>query len=551
MIRANPFLKVYVAEKASANPVISTHRCPLSPTQGISMLKFGNPFSAMSARSICRGWVASATLVTVLALVLRVVAISRYGFDHDEVFSLHAVNSTWTHLLSVAANDKSHPPLFYTVLKLWLGLGPADESWVRALSVIFGVALVPVAAAICSPLRLSTTDTALVLILTSINGLLIYFSQHARMFALLELSAIVSLLCFINLLRTPRSFLSLYLLTVVNIIMVYSHYWGWFFILSELLITIAGYRVMLAKILVSVSIVAVSFLPWAVAVGTAALRQGGLSQQIAWMGSDVGGPTSYAWLFASLNGVIDFNHSTTLGIVLFMAPICIFAINQVKLKDNSIWDPRSPFFWITIIATPLVMTSVAGYVTKQNLWNVAHLSIVAVPYFMLIGLSIASLRSSFVRVAFRCGLLSWAFVASSASLAEADKKLHWEKIANEIATRDPAPIYTTEEFITLPLEFQLERLADPVAGVNANPNLAEITDRRFWFVYRNTTWHGQPPLDQLHALHDIIDDQVSTRSGKQEITALLVEKESVGASGVYSPSDDRKAKTSPNTANVP
>jgi hypothetical protein len=43
---ANPFLKVYVAEKADANPVVSTHRSPLSPNQGITMRKFGNPFSA-------------------------------------------------------------------------------------------------------------------------------------------------------------------------------------------------------------------------------------------------------------------------------------------------------------------------------------------------------------------------------------------------------------------------------------------------------------------------------------------------------------------------
>jgi hypothetical protein len=479
----------------------------------------------MSSGSIRRAWFLSAALITVVALVLRLIAISRYGFDGDEVFSLQAAESTWTRLLSVAANDKSHPPLFYAVLKLWLGLGPADESWVRVLSVLFGVALLPVIAAICFLLRLSAIDTVFVLIITAINGLLIYLSQHARMFALFELSAILSILCFINLLRNPSSLRALCFLTIANIIMVYSHYWGWLIILPELFITIVAYRVLLPRFCMSVSMVAVSFLPWAVTVGITAFATRGLSEQIAWMGSDVAGTTSYALLFASLNGNMNFNHSITSGVVLFMTPICIFVVRRAKSQGRSIWDPTSPFFWITIIATPLIVTSVAGYVAKQNLWNQSHLSIIAVPYFILVGLSIASLPLSFVRTAFRCGLLAWALVASSASLAETDKQLHWEKIAKEIAARDPAPIYAAEDFIARPLEYHLQRLAGRTVRVSENPDFPEITDQRFWFVYRNITRHGQQPLDQLQALHDTIDDRVSTRTGGQEITALLVRKD--------------------------
>jgi hypothetical protein len=509
----------------------------------------------MPSRSIRPVWLLSAALITVVALALRLIAISRYGFDGDEVFSLQAADSTWTHLLSVAANDKSHPPLFYAVLKLWLGLGPADERWVRVLSVLFGVALLPVTAAICFLLRLSATDTALVLILTAVNGLLIYLSQHARMFALFEFAAMVSLLCFINLLLNPTSWPALYSLTVANIIMVYSHYWGWLIILPELFITMAAYRLLPARFCMSVSLVAVSFFPWAVAVVIAASQHGGLSHQIAWMGSDVAGTTSYALLFASLNGTIDFSHSITLGIVLFMAPICIFAISRAKSQDKSIWEPSSPVFWLTIIASPLIVTSIAGYVAKQNLWNESHLSIVAVPYFILVGLSIASLPLSFVRTAFRCGLLAWALVASWASLAQTDKQLHWENIAKVIAVRDPAPIYAAEDFITGPLEYHLGRLAGRMVRVSENPDLPEISDRRFWFVYRNLTWHGQQPLDQLQALHDTIDERVSTRSGRLEITALLVHKDTtdttVGAAYVDIPPNDGDGQTSPIPANTP
>jgi hypothetical protein len=46
MIRPNPLLKIYVAEKATANTIVATHCHPHSPPQGITMRKFGNPFSA-------------------------------------------------------------------------------------------------------------------------------------------------------------------------------------------------------------------------------------------------------------------------------------------------------------------------------------------------------------------------------------------------------------------------------------------------------------------------------------------------------------------------
>ena len=46
MIRPNPLLKIYVAEKPAANLVVAPHRHPLSPLQGITMRKINNPFSA-------------------------------------------------------------------------------------------------------------------------------------------------------------------------------------------------------------------------------------------------------------------------------------------------------------------------------------------------------------------------------------------------------------------------------------------------------------------------------------------------------------------------
>jgi hypothetical protein len=462
--------------------------------------------------------------IGLLALGLRLMGISRYGFDGDEIFSLQAADSTWGHLLSTSIHDKSHPPLFYAALKLWIYLGPADEYWVRVLSVILGVALVPVAFAICREIRLDGSDAVIVLLLLAMNGLLISLSQHARMFVLLELSAAISIVMFIRFVKALGSWRSLSLLTLANVFLVYSHYWGWFVILAEFLIVCSLIREKVVLFILSVSAVAVCFLPWAAAVAAASTRDEKLIGQIAWMGSGVQGAKDYALLFGIFDGPTDFSHATTIGIILFATPIVVFTVQLVKKAKLRVADSQSPLFWTILIVTPLLLTSMAGYLTEQNLWATRHLSIVALSYFILVGLSLAALPTVFLKVLFRCALLAWAIVGSGTSLAETDKKLHWETIAQAIAAGDAVPIYASDYFIICPLEYHLAHLTGRITTVHEEPDLKRIDAERFWFVYRDTTWHGQDPATQLEALHTQIDAQFSTRTASQEITAVLTHK---------------------------
>src|SRR3974390_742158 len=240
----------------------------------------------MRAMALSNKWVLSILVITILAVVLRSIGISEYGFDGDEVFSLGAANSNWAHLLSTAAADKSHPPLFYAVLKMWLELGPADEGWVRLLSLLFGASLIPIAGFICRLVRVPIIDTAFVLLLIASNGLLIYYSQHARMFALFQASCALSILCFVQFLSESGSDGSFWRLTTTNLVMVYSHYWGWLAIVAETFICMGANWQIFLRFLKSALIVMIGFTPWVWAVAVTSLRSGTISKQIAWMGVD-------------------------------------------------------------------------------------------------------------------------------------------------------------------------------------------------------------------------------------------------------------------------
>jgi len=140
-----------------------------------------------------------------LALGLRLYALGRYPLDGDEIFSIKASAATWGNLISIAINDKSHPPLFYAILKLWLLLVPAKEIWARLPSVLFGTALIPVTFGICRKLRLAEADTVLVILVIAVNSELIFYAQQARMFPLFELSSALSILAFIYFLESRIS----------------------------------------------------------------------------------------------------------------------------------------------------------------------------------------------------------------------------------------------------------------------------------------------------------------------------------------------------------
>ena len=357
-----------------------------------------------------------------LALGLRLYALGRYPLDGDEIFSIRASAATWGNVISIAINDKSHPPLFYAILKLWLLLVPAKEIWARLPSVLFGTALIPVTFGICRKLRLAEADTVLVILVIAVNSELIFYAQQARMFPLFELSSALSILAFIYFLESWVSWRLLALLSLVNLLMVYSHYWGWLAIGAQLLCVLLGHRAKVGGFLWSSAIVAVGFAPWALGVTTAGVDHGAVMRQIAWMGADIAGSRDYAELVGEIDGPIDFKHATSLGIVLFLGPPTVIFLRQVRRGAPPPFDTRGIGLWGLLAGIPVVLTSFGSYLAHQSFWGTRHLTMIIVPYFVMVGLSLTELSAPFAKQVLRCLILAWAVTASTLSLAEIKKK---------------------------------------------------------------------------------------------------------------------------------
>jgi uncharacterized membrane protein len=128
--------------------------------------------------------------ILALAFALRVHGLDDDGYWLDEFASLRDAAEPLSRILG-GRSGSSHPPLYYLLLKGWVGLFGTSETAVRMLSAILGTATVGATFALFRALHGRAAGLASALLL-SLSFHHVVFSQEARMYALFGLLAVVS-----------------------------------------------------------------------------------------------------------------------------------------------------------------------------------------------------------------------------------------------------------------------------------------------------------------------------------------------------------------------
>src|SRR5262245_10663293 len=145
-------------------------------------------------------------LAIALFVAGRLWRLTSYSLRPDEIFSIQVAQSaTWMDMLNAVIGDVVHPPLFYAMLKVWLGLGGESEFWLRLLPVFTAVAAIGPFFLLCRELKLRAAEINLALTLFAVNAYLIYFAQELRMYSLLLFFTLCSLWLFVKLLNAAPS----------------------------------------------------------------------------------------------------------------------------------------------------------------------------------------------------------------------------------------------------------------------------------------------------------------------------------------------------------
>jgi mannosyltransferase len=202
-----------------------------------------------------------AIALTVLAAVLRFATLNVQSIWLDESATIILVQRGFTGMLSHLSSSESAPPLYYILVWAWtkvFGLGPLGF---RSFSALVGILTVPLMylAGRCVSPRVGVWAAAL----TAFNPAMYYYSQEARVYALLILFSATAFILWWRALEKPSQ-RRLWLWAGASILALLTHYFAAFVLVPETIILIRrlGWRRLLAPV-GAVMLVGLALLPLA------------------------------------------------------------------------------------------------------------------------------------------------------------------------------------------------------------------------------------------------------------------------------------------------
>src|SRR5438270_8706360 len=147
--------------------------------------------------------------LTLLALGVRLIGLGMRPMWLDEAYSAWFSNRGWHQLWTVVPTYETHPPFYYSLLKVWRGLFGGSAAALRVPSVLFGLSTVPLVMAAAIELeRMRPSGRPLLRagaagFLAACGPTLVQHGQEARPYALMILAYAVAIL---GMLRLRRQF---------------------------------------------------------------------------------------------------------------------------------------------------------------------------------------------------------------------------------------------------------------------------------------------------------------------------------------------------------
>ncbi len=174
------------------------------------------------------GWVTMAVPI-ILLVGLSAFLRTRYlsgQFWMDEALSVGISSHSLTAIPGVLRHDGS-PPLYYLLLHVWMSIAGSSEADSHALSLVFGLLIVPAGAWVAGSL-FGRRAALIAAVLFAMNPFLTAYSQETRMYTLMALLGLLATAGFIHgFIFGRRRYLILF--AICQALMLYTHAWGIFF----------------------------------------------------------------------------------------------------------------------------------------------------------------------------------------------------------------------------------------------------------------------------------------------------------------------------------
>jgi len=472
-------------------------------------------------RLIRRSHLVVFTFLLFLYLAVRLWGLNSTCLWFDEIFSVHAAEHDWPGLWHFVALDLIHPPLFYALLKVWIGIGGEGLLWLRLLPVLFSIIAIYPFLRLCSVLLrgLRIWPAIFGLYLIAINGSLIKYAQEVRMYSMLMCLSLFSMWLFARYLNRGEGLAAL---TIVNVLLVWTHHFGWFVIGAEVAALLIFQRTKWRAVLLSVAVSAVSFVPWVIAVWMAAGEGSDVGQNIGWMSRP--GIATIAQLKLALVDPFYYPATSVDPASIYRISIPLLLIVSIAVvvylsywKQHNKDERRAVELTAIFTAVPLITAFVLSWLLPYSIWGTRHLIIVFAPASIMLALVLS--RISFYKLRLAAFVLlflfyGYAFALYATRPAPQYVWCAWEQLMKRLDPQTKTQIYATEDLIAYHLWFAARNkpnihVTKLEAGFPEDPayflprgfdevdrtNLADLREPEIWLAFRvDNTAEGLNPV---------------------------------------------------------
>lgn len=173
-------------------------------------------------------------LLFIVAFCSKLFFINSRDICLDEPFTIfHAQFSVWD-ILRLPSQNEPNPPFFMLLLHFWIKLFGISPISVRILPLLFN-AFTVVFIYLTGKKFFNLWAGILASSIFIFSTYHFYFGLETRTYSLLSMATAASLFYFLSLIKNPVNKKILAILLIANLILIYSHYFGWFIVLVQFL----------------------------------------------------------------------------------------------------------------------------------------------------------------------------------------------------------------------------------------------------------------------------------------------------------------------------
>lgn len=335
---------------------------------------------------------------TLLAFVLRGWGLDRLHLWGDSAYSVYSANQS---LLRIALDRLAdgHPPLYYYLLHFWMGGAGETELAVRYLSLLPGVATVPLVYKL-GERTLGRWVGAWAAVLVALSPFLVFYSRLPRMYSLLAFMGLLSWLLFLKLEQKASRVLWV-AYGAIELAILFTHYYGLLLPLSQGVLAIllwSRWRTRTLPWLGAQLFLALLYLPWALfALPSAAATTAGIISNAPWPPHALGLLEQMGMVFL-LGELLPLSWARPLGwgLAAGLALLLLVALRERRaFLTSALLAKMAPLLSVVLIPTLLAL---AGFVIRPYFVRPRFLIFVApVALLLLAWLCLHGLGSSRIR----------------------------------------------------------------------------------------------------------------------------------------------------------